>query len=314
MLSLVIIIPKGCGLVSLNVFLELVEIKAKTASVVPFLLGMAFSLYYFHSLNWPLAIIFFVAMLLFNMAVDMLDNYNDYNHAVDKQNYKRKTNIIGREQLSPRLVLTLLVSFSVVAALLGLWLVYQVGWPVLWMGIFCFAVGILYSSGPHPLSSLPLGELFSGFAMGFMIVLLSVYLNSYQQFEWNWATLWRVFIVALPDELWISNLLLANNICDAQEDEDNQRTTIVHFIGKRNALIAFSVKNVLAFVMIIISPFLKIAPMTVWLSLVILPFTYHQNKLLMEKQVKKETFICGVKILLVGSLAQLLTYWLGVLI
>ena len=298
----------------LNVFLELVEIKAKTASVVPFLLGMGFSLFYFHSINWSLAIIFFVAMLLFNMAVDMLDNYNDYNHAVDKQNYKQKTNIIGRENLSPRLVLTLLVTFSAVAALLGLWLVYRAGWPVLWMGAFCFAIGILYSSGPHPISSLPFGELASGFTMGFMIVLLSVYLNSYQSFTWTWANLWRIFIIALPDELWISNLMLANNICDAQEDEDNHRKTIVHFIGKKNALVAFSVKNVLAFVMIIISPLLRIAPWTVWLSLTILPFTYRQNKLLIQKQVKKETFICGVKILLVSSLAQMVTYWLGMLI
>ncbi|WP_283587425.1 prenyltransferase [Limosilactobacillus viscerum] len=295
-------------------FLELVEIKAKTASVVPFLLGMAFSLYYFHSINWSLAIIFFIAMLLFNMAVDMLDNYNDFNHAVDKQNYKQKTNIIGREGLSPRLVLTLLVSFSVIAALMGFWLVYRAGWPVLWMGIFCFAIGILYSSGPHPISNLPFGELASGFTMGLMIVLLSVYLNAYQQFNWNWANLWRIFVVALPDELWISNLMLANNICDAQEDEDNHRTTIVHFIGKKNALIAFSLKNVLAFVMIIISPFLAIAPWTVWLSLIILPFTYQQNKLLIHKQVKRETFSCSVKILLVGSLAQMITYWIGILL
>ncbi|QZN93448.1 prenyltransferase [Limosilactobacillus panis] len=299
---------------SLNVFLELVEIKAKTASVVPFLLGMGFSLYYFHSINWLLALIFFVAMFLFNMAVDMLDNYNDYNHAVDQQNYKQKTNIIGRENLSPHLVLGLLVIFTATAALLGLYLVYLAGWPVLWMGIFCFAIGILYSSGPHPISNLPFGELASGFTMGFMIVLLSVYLNAYQQFQWNWATLWRVFVIALPDELWISNLMLANNICDAQEDEDNHRKTIVHFIGKRNALIAFSVKNVIAFLVIVASPLLKIAPWTVILSLVIVPFTYHQNKLLVHKQIKCETFICGVKILLVGSVAQLLMYWVGILL
>lgn len=301
-------------MVALDVFLELVEIKAKTASVVPFLLGMGFSLYYFHSINWTLAIIFFVAMLLFNMAVDMLDNYNDYNHAVDQQNYKQKTNIIGRENLSPQLVLALLVTFSVVAALMGFWLVYRAGWPVLWMGMFCFAIGIWYSSGPYPISNLPFGEIAAGFTMGVMITLLSVYLNAYQYFTWNWATLWRILVVALPDELWISNLLLANNICDAQEDEDNHRKTIVHFIGKRNALAAFSIKNILAFVMIVISPLLGVAPWTVWLSLVILPFTYHQNKLLAQKQIKTETFICAVKILLVGSATQLITYWFGIII
>lgn len=298
---------------SLDVFLELVEIKAKTASVIPFLLGVCFSAYYFHNVNPVLAIVFFVAMFLFNMAVDMLDNYNDYRHAVDQVEYKQKTNIIGRENLSPRLVLSLLVTFSVIAAIMGLWLVMEAGLPVLWMGIFCFAVGILYSSGPHPISSLPLGELFSGFTMGFMIFLISVYLNTYQMFTWNWANLWRTFWVALPDELWISNLMLANNLCDADEDERNQRTTIIHYIGIQNGLRAFSLKNILAFVVILLSPFIKIAPATVWLTLVIVPFVYMQNNRLMQKQVKSETFSSGVKILLVGSGVYLIAYWLGVL-
>lgn len=297
---------------SLSVFLELIEIKAKTASVIPFLLGMCFSSYFYHQINLGLAMVFFIAMLLFNMVVDMFDNYCDYYHA-DSKTYQKKTNIIGRENISPNLVLGLIISFSVISALLGLWLVVKAGWPVLWMGIFCFAVGYLYSFGPHPISSLPLGELFSGFTMGFMIVLLSVYINTYQVFNWDFITLLRIFLVALADELWISNLMLANNLCDAQEDEDNHRTTIIHFIGKKGGLIAFSVKNVLAFLIIMLLPVLGLAPRTVWLTIVIVPFIYKQNKILIHKQVKTETFITGVKSLFVGSLTYLVTYFLGIL-
>lgn len=296
---------------SLSVFLELVEIKAKTASVVPFLLGLSFSYYYYHHLNLGLALIFFVAMFLFNMTVDMLDNYSDYYHA-DSKSYQQHTNIIGREQINPRLVLGLMIAFTAIAAALGLWLVAEAGWPVLWLGMFCFAVGYAYSSGPWPLSGLPLGELFSGFTMGFMITLLSVYLNSYQLFTWNLTSLGRIFLLALPDELWISNLMLANNLCDAQEDEDNHRKTIIHFIGVKNGLIAFSLKNVLAFLIILLLPFLGLAPQAVWLTVLIVPFVYQQNKILIGKQVKTETFITGVKILLVGSVIYLLTYLIGI--
>lgn len=298
---------------SLNVFLELVEIKAKTAGVAPFLLGMCFSAYYYHHLNWTLALVFFVAMFLFNMVVDMLDNYSDYYHA-DNKAYQQSTNIIGRENISPKLVLGLMISFTLISALLGIWLVIQAGLPVLWMGIFCFAIGYLYSSGHKPISGLPLGEFASGFTMGFMIVLLSVYLNTYQVFSWSWLSLGRVFLLALADELWISNLMLANNLCDAEEDESNHRTTIIHFIGKKAGLVAFSVKNVLAFLVIILLPFINIAPKTVWLTVFIVPFVYKQNKLLIQKQVKKETFITAVKTLLVGSMTFLITYFIGILI
>lgn len=296
---------------SLKVFLELVEIKAKTASILPMLLGLCLSAYYFESVNLFYSLLFFIAMLLFNMAVDMMDNYNDYNHAVDTKDYKQNTNIIGREHISPRLVLGLLVTFSVVAALIGIYLVTQVGLPLLWMGIFCFLIGIFYSSGPFPLSGLPVGELASGFTMGFMICLISVYVNTYQVFNWTWLNLGIVFLVALPDELWISNLLLANSICDAKEDEANHRHTIIHFIGQQNGLYAFAVKNILAFIAIILMVVWRLAPWTVLLTLLIIPFVIKQTRMLFAKQVKKETFPCAVRILLVGSLVQVVTYALG---
>lgn len=299
--------------VSLDVFLELVEIKAKTASILPMLLGVCMSVYYYHSFNLINSILFFIAMLLFNMAVDMTDNYNDYNHAVDTEDYKKNTNIIGREKISPRLVLTLILIFSIIAAGIGIYLVTRVGLPLLWMGIFCFAVGILYSSGPFPMNGLPVGEFFSGFTMGFMIMLISVYINKTGSFDWSWSNLLKIWLVALPCELWISNLMLANNICDAQEDEDNHRHTIIHFIGVQQGLNSFTTKNVIAFLAIITAVMARLAPWTMLLTLLIIPFVVKQTKLLYHEQVKKRTFPCAVKILLVGSLAQVITYGVGVL-
>lgn len=299
--------------VSLDVFLELVEIKAKTASIIPMLLGVCMSVYYYHSFNLINSILFFIAMLLFNMAVDMMDNYNDYNHAVDTEDYKKNTNIIGREKISPRLVLTLILIFSIIAAGIGIYLVTRVGLPLLWMGIFCFAVGILYSSGPFPMNGLPVGEFFSGFTMGFMIMLISVYINKTGIFDWSWSNLLKIWLVALPCELWISNLMLANNICDAQEDEDNHRHTIIHFIGVQQGLNSFTTKNVIAFLAIITAVMARLAPWTMLLTLLIIPFVVKQTKLLYHEQVKKRTFPCAVKILLVGSLAQVITYGVGVL-
>lgn len=299
--------------VSLDVFLELVEIKAKTASILPMLLGVCMSVYHYHSFNLINSILFFIAMLLFNMAVDMMDNYNDYNHAVDTEDYKKNTNIIGREKISPKLVLALILIFSIIAAGLGIYLVTRAGLPLLWMGIFCFAVGILYSSGPFPMNGLPVGEFFSGFTMGFMIMLISVYINKTGNFDWSWTNLIKIWLVALPCELWISNLMLANNICDAQEDEDNHRHTIIHFIGVQQGLNSFTTKNVIAFLAIITAVMARLAPWTMLLTLLVIPFVIKQTKLLYHEQVKKRTFPCAVKILLVGSLAQVITYGVGVL-
>lgn len=90
---------------TLKVFLELVEIKAKTASILPCLLGFCFAWYHYQRFEWLPALVFFVAMVLFNMAVDMLDNYHDFVHAVDTEDYQQNTNIIGRESLSAQQIL-----------------------------------------------------------------------------------------------------------------------------------------------------------------------------------------------------------------
>ncbi|WP_297076123.1 prenyltransferase [uncultured Enterococcus sp.] len=299
---------------SLKVFLELVEFKAKTASVLPFLIGLCYSWYHYRSIHLGFVLIYFLAMFLFNMAVDMLDNYNDYHHATDVHDYREKTNIIGRENLSIRLVFWLMTSMIIVSAIMGLTLAYFVGWPLFWMGLYCYLVGIFYSSGPRPLSSLPLGEFFSGFTMGFMISLICVYLNTYEVFEWNWMTLVNIFIIALPNTLWIANLMLANNTCDMEEDEKNKRYTLAHYLGRKGSLNLFVFFNLFAFIGIIASVLLQLAPVTVLLSLVIVPFVYKQTKLFLAKQVKRETFICAIRILAVGSAVQVLTYLLGILI
>lgn len=224
---------------SLKVFLELVEFKAKTASVLPFLIGLCYSWYHYRSIHLGFVLIYFLAMFLFNMAVDMLDNYNDYHHATDVHDYREKTNIIGRENLSVRLVFWLMTSMIIVSAIMGLTLAYFVGWPLFWMGLYCYLVGIFYSSGPRPLSSLPLGEFFSGFTMGFMISLICVYLNTYESFEWNFSSIFSIFIIALPNTLWIANLMLANNTCDMEEDEKNKRYTLAHYLGRKGSLNLF---------------------------------------------------------------------------
>lgn len=299
---------------SIPIFLELVEMKAKTASVLPFLIGLCYSYYHYGIIHLGYVVIYFVAMIIFNMAVDILDNYNDYRHAKEGHDYREKTNIIGRENLSLRFVFYLMVTMIVISALIGIALAYVVGWPLLWMGLFCYLVGIFYSSGPRPISSLPLGEIFSGVTMGFMISLICVYINTFEAFQWNFSEVLGIVVIALPNTMWIANLMLANNTCDKEEDEKNERYTLVHYIGKINALRLFAGMNVVAFVAILISFLLGLAPWTVLLSFLAVPFVYDQVKLFLQKQVKSQTFPCAVKILAVGSIVQVITYLLGIII
>ena len=293
---------------NLAVFLELVEFKAKTASVLPFFIGICFSLYNFHKLHLGLVLLYFIAMVIFNMAVDILDNYNDYHHATEVHDYREKTNIIGRENLDLKIVFRMMIGMIIVSAMIGIGLSFIVGWPFLLMGLFCYGVGIFYSSGPKPLSSLPLGEVFSGITMGFMITLLCVYLNAYDVFQWSFTNLSEIFMISLPNTLWIANLMLANNICDLEEDETNNRFTLVHYLGKHQALNLFVTLNILAFLAILLSVLLRFAPWSMLGTFLAAPFIFKQVQLFLKRQIKRETFICAVRILAVGATAQVISF------
>ncbi|KRK96733.1 1,4-dihydroxy-2-naphthoate octaprenyltransferase [Levilactobacillus acidifarinae DSM 19394] len=283
--------------VNLKVFLELVEIKAKIASVWPFLLGLIFVFHNYGHLNGGISLLFFIAMFLFNMAVDINDNYQDYTKADDNQaaEWKKHTNIIGVHHLNVHGIFALMASFTVVAALIGLYLVWLTGWPLLVMGIFCFLVGYLYAGGPKPLSGTPTGEFFAGFTMGFMIMAITVYLNLYQTNVLTW-TLWgRVLLASGVAVTAIAALLLANNICDAQEDLDLNRTTIVYFIGKQRALWLFAGFYVVGYLSLIVSVLIGDLPVWSLLALVSAVPVGKNIRAFFKVQVKKETFILAVR-------------------
>ncbi|GAW99192.1 1,4-dihydroxy-2-naphthoate polyprenyltransferase [Secundilactobacillus mixtipabuli] len=300
---------------SVKVFLELVEAKAKIASVWPFFMGLFFSYYVFGQVNWPLAITFFVAMLLFNMAVDAHDNYSDYRGATDAASeWKRKTNIIGVHHLSVKLIRNLILLMAGSAAILGVLLVIETSWPLLVMGLFCFLVGYCYAAGPRPISSTPFGEASSGLTMGFVITLISVYINTYPVQDLTWSLFWRVLLVSGIAVFAISNIMLANNLCDAEEDQTLNRRTIVYYFGKPVMLKVFVGCIVAGYLCLMVSVLLGYLPVMSLLVLLSVPLIYRNTKAFLVKQVKKETFKYAVQNALIMALFCIVFIGLGTIL
>lgn len=293
-------------------FLELVEMQAKTASILPYFMGILFAWYHYEELHLINLVLFFIAMFLFNMAVDAIDNYMDYKKASKEHNYREEVNVIGREKIPMPLVATLIILMVVVSAGLGLYLVKQTGLPLLYMGLYCYFVGIFYSSGPKPISSMPLGEVFSGFTMGFMIYIISIYVNAYNVMTFDLRTFLVILFASIPNMFAIANLMLANNISDLEEDRTNERYTLPHYIGKKNALSLFKWLYILAFAALIIAVWLGIYPKMMLFTLVAIPLVRKNTKRFLAKQVKSETFVYAVQNLAAITSLQVLTFALGI--
>ncbi|MGM0122947.1 hypothetical protein IGI37_000313 [Enterococcus sp. AZ194] len=238
---------------SVKVFLEVVEIRTKVASVFPFVVGLLFSMTYFKQVQWGYTALFFIGMLIFDLATTAINNYMDFQKA-HSDVYKYEENVIGREKISPLLVRNMIIGMILFVLCIGLVLTYLTGWLLLIMGGVCCFIGIFYTFGPVPLSRMPLGEIFSGVTMGLGIFAMTVYLNTadkkifYLAVDFGtglfalqgsiWAVL-AVFVASLPLIFTIANIMLANNLRDLDRDIENRRYTLVYYIGRPHGIVLF---------------------------------------------------------------------------
>ncbi|RRK09821.1 1,4-dihydroxy-2-naphthoate polyprenyltransferase [Lactiplantibacillus garii] len=281
-----------------KVFLEFVEIKSLIASVLPFVLGTLYALYNYHQVHLGYLVLFFIASSLFHMATNANDNYQDFLNAprnADNQEFLETTNVVGVNQISIRQARTITFGLGGVSLVMGLWLVTQTGLPLLWMGLYSYAVGYFYAGGPKPISSGPFGEFFSGFTMGFMIFWIAVFINTYDRVPLTWANTLAVLIASGLAIFAIANIMLANNICDADEDVALGRHTIVSYLGKPVMLRVFAWSYVAGYVCLAAAVWLGVLPWLSLLTLISAVPVFKNTRQFMRKQVKTETFILAIK-------------------
>lgn len=292
---------------TIKTFLDLVEIKTKLASLFPFLLGTLFSVYYFQSFDWINTILFFIAMILFDMTTTAINNLMDYQKS-KADDYKREVNIIGQCQLSERLVIQIILSMLIAAALLGILLVIRTNLLLLIIGGLCFLIGIFYTFGPAPISRMPLGEIISGLTMGFGIFFIAIFINTNDQtlinlmvnlpdftIVGNSLDLLVTFFVSLPIVFFIANIMLANNLCDLEQDIANHRYTLPYYIGRDHGVQLFNGLVYASYGVITIAVLLGwLPPLLLLVLLTLIPV--RKNLTAFNKaQIKQKTFILSIK-------------------
>lgn len=305
----------------LRSFLGLVELKTKVASVIPFLLGTAYVLYQYKSFYILNLLLLFGSLIFIDMFTTALNNYFDWKRANKRYGYGfEHHNSIEKYNLNETTVVAVIIMLLALATGLGVLLVLRTNLLVLALGALSFLIGILYSFGPLPLSRTPLGEAFSGFFMGFVIVFLAVYVHIYDQdiVSYNFKgydlfihvklpDILSIFLVSVPLICGIANIMLANNICDIEDDIANDRHTLPVFIGKRRAVLLFDLLYAAAYADIVLSVILGILPVFCLAALLTLLLVYPNLKRFNAKQSKKETFSLSVSNFLLISGAMTLS-------
>ena len=312
----------------MKAFLKLVEIQTKLASQLPLLLGTGYVLYSFDTFKVLNFLFMFLSLLTFDMATTAINNYYDYKKSIKTTGFGyEKHNAIVNYSMNENHVKTIIIVLLLIASIFGILLYMNTNLVVLLLGIGSFAAGILYSFGPIPISRTPFGELLSGGIMGFIIPFLAIYIHLYNS---NIITLTyvggmmhlgvdipfmiRVILLTIAPMVCIANIMLANNICDMEDDLTNKRYTLPLFIGKKRALTLYKGLYYIAYGSILILLIIKGLPPISWVSLItILPIKKNIDKFYQEQQ-KSTTFILAVKNLAILVGVTTISLYIGIVI
>lgn len=307
---------------TLKSFLKYVEIQTKAASVIPFILGTLYAVYRFNSFHPYNFIIMFISLICFDMATTAINNYIEYKELRSKEGSTTYLkNVIIKENISHKAAQGVIFVLLFIASISGILLTFKTDMIVLVIGVLSFMVGILYTFGPIPISRMPLGEIFSGFFMGFVIIFLAVYVEAYDKgivllsishgilsLNIKLIEVIYIFLFAIPAMGGIANIMLANNICDLEEDIKNNRFTLPYYLGREKSLILFKLAYYIGYIDIVILAFLRVLPLFLIFTLFTIVPVGKGIMLFMHKQSKKETFVVSVRnfILINGVEALLL--------
>ena len=302
----------------MKAFFKLVEIQTKLASQLPLLLGTGYVLYFYGAFKPFNFLLMFLSLLGFDMATTAINNYYDYKKSIQTTGYGyEKHNAIVYFSMNENHVRVIIIVLLLIATVFGILLYRQTSVVVLLLGVLSFAIGILYTFGPVPISRTPFGELLSGGVMGFVIPFLAIYIHLYDtdvflltfengnvNLSVDLLFLTQVLLLSITPIVCISNIMLANNICDMEEDAINKRYTVPLYIGKEKALILYKWLYFFAYGSIMILIIMKVLPLiSLVVFITILPIKKNIDKFHKE-QGKSTTFGLAVKnlVLLVGTM------------
>ena len=224
-------------------YLMLTRPHTLTASFVPVFVGTA-SVLLFADIRWGMFFLMLIATILIQSATNMFNEYYDFKRGLDSHESVGIAGAIVRNGMSPRLVLTIALIFYGIAAVIGIIITINSSWWILLIGAVSMAVGYLYTGGPFPISWTPFGEIFAGFFMGTVIIMITFYIHT--------GTL-HVFplLMSIPPAITIGLLNMANNIRDRKKDKESGRKTFVILVGKPFAVMTSAALLVFSYIFLI---------------------------------------------------------------
>jgi 1,4-dihydroxy-2-naphthoate octaprenyltransferase len=188
-----------------------------------------------------------IGALLIQIGTNFANDYYDALHGADtpdREGFTRVTS--GGLIAAPSVKKAMYVTF-LAAVLVGTYLVYIGGLPILLIGLLSVAAGIAYTGGPYPLGYHGLGDIFVFVFFGLVAVTGSYYVQATAVIASPFPV-WippetvsiAVIIASIPVACLSTSILVVNNLRDRAEDTQTGKRTLAVRFGPKFARVEFA--------------------------------------------------------------------------
>src|SRR6056297_1345212 len=189
----------------------------------------------------------FVGAALIQIGTNFANDYYDAIQGADTEAREGFTRVTQSGLIAPDRVKRAMYLTFAAAIVIGSYLVYEGGLPILVIGLLSVVSGIAYTGGPYPLGYHGLGDLFVFVFFGVIAVMGTYYVQAAAVLADPLSTTlppetvtWVAFLASLPVAALSTNILVVNNIRDREEDSTTGKRTLAVRFGYRFSRLQFA--------------------------------------------------------------------------
>ena len=209
---------------SAGVVLAAIRPRTLTAAFAPVAVATAYAAAN-GTARYGLALACLVSALLIQIGTNLANDYYDFKRGADTHERVGPQRVTQAGLVAPETVKAWAFATFGAAALLGVWLSYLGGWPILLVGVFSILSGWAYTGGPYPLGYNGLGDLFVMVFFGFVATLGTYWLQAGAVPGVLWA-------LAVPVGALATAILVVNNLRDRHTDAKAGKRTLAVRLGR----------------------------------------------------------------------------------
>ena len=270
--------------------LQLAAPHTWAASVCPSLFGICYS----RLMGFPLgpfrAAAVLAACVFLQSAVNTLNDYVDFVKGTDSasDNVEVSDAVLVYGGIDPKSARNLGFLYLFAGLLSGLAASAGAGPVPLLIGAVGGATVLLYSGGPLPVSSLPLGEVVSGFVMGGLIPLGTAACADGKLHP-------EILFYSLPLIIGIGLIMMSNNGCDIEKDIRAGRKTLPMILGRERTLKLYRFLTVAWILMLLVLPVLLTGRRGFLCGVLLLLFAGKKFRNILALQLRPEQRVLQMK-------------------